>query len=95
MENARENPALAPEAIAARARSTYTRADIVETRPHCTTFWAVYTTPEGEVTDRIYCYSDMVTVARAVPGCNYRDKVAARETAAVKTHLAAKLGDKR
>ena len=63
MENARENPKLTPEAIAKRATATYTRADIVVPRipgRTYTTVFAVYTTPEGEVTDRIYCYSDMM-----------------------------------
>lgn len=51
-----------------RASATYTRADIVERRPHYVTFWAVYTTPDGEVADRVYCYSDMVCADRRPPG---------------------------
>ena len=71
MENARYNERLTPEAIETRARANYTRADIVTPRVAgraYTTFYAVYTTPEGEVADRIYCYSDMLLADRIPPG---------------------------
>lgn len=59
----RELTNCSPEAIAMRARATYTRAEIVTPKGPgraYTTFYAVYTTPEGEVADRIYCYSDSI-----------------------------------
>lgn len=85
-----------PERIAARARATYTRAEIIETRPHYTTFFAVYTTPEGDVADRIYCYSDMLAGDRVPPGqTGHAERVRKRRMNELRAHLHGMLGDTR
>lgn len=58
---------LAPEALEARSRASFTRCEVAERRPHVVSFWAVFTTPEGEVADRVYRYGEVPPWSR--PGC--------------------------